>query len=139
MATAERFADNWMPEPNSGCHLWLGPVAEVRPGFTYGRFSPGGGLARVLAHRVAYEISKGEIPDGLVIDHLCRNTYCVNPQHLEPVTHRVNCLRGVSPSAIHAQKTHCPHGHPYGPVNRRGQRLCRVCRRARRRSQEVSV
>ena len=92
----------------------------------------------VLAHRWSYEYAVGPIEGGLDIDHLCRNRACVNPLHLEPVTHRVNCLRGVSPCAIHAQKTHCPHGHPYDAVTRRGSRLCRVCRRAGRR-QEMPV
>ena len=61
----------------------------------------------VAAHRFAYTITKGDIPVGLELDHLCRNPRCVNPEHLEPVTHRENMLRGKQ-----ATRTHCPQGHP---------------------------
>lgn len=87
---------------------------------------------RVPAHRVAYEQLVGPIPAGLTIDHLCRNRACVNPQHLEPATHRTNILRGVSFSAVNARKTECIHGHPFDKANtrveRNGKRRCRVCR-----------
>lgn len=83
------------------------------------------------AHRYAYQITRGPIPTGLVIDHLCRNGLCVNPDHLEPVTQRVNTLRGVGFAARNAVKTHCPQGHEYTPENtylsRRNQRTCRTC------------
>jgi hypothetical protein len=81
------------------------------------------------AHRVAYLLKVGPIPDGLQLDHLCRNRACVNPAHLEPVTQRVNLQRGEL-----ATKTHCPQGHPYSGDNlivRRGARECRTCRNAR--------
>lgn len=57
------------------------------------------------------------IPDGLVLDHLCRNRACINPNHLEPVSTRVSILRGEGVMARHARKTHCPHGHPYDEPN----------------------
>lgn len=86
------------------------------------------------AHRVAYELEVGEIPEGLTIDHLCRNTSCVNPSHLEPVTHAENVRRGDA-GWRNAIKTHCPHGHPYDEantyVNPDGRRDCRACHRDR--------
>jgi hypothetical protein len=88
----------------------------------------------VLAHRFAYEFLVGPIPGGLTLDHLCRNRACVNPAHLEPVTHRVNILRGVGLAANNARKTHCRHGHLLAGDNVRltatGERVCRTCRRA---------
>ncbi len=88
------------------------------------------------AHRVAYECMVGPIPPGLVIDHLCRNPRCVNPEHLEPVTHAENIRRGNSlivTLARQAAKTHCPRGHPYSGRNlvlsSTGARQCRECRR----------
>lgn len=86
-----------------------------------------------LAHRVAYQLVVGPIPDGLSLDHLCRTPGCVNPAHLEPVTHRENCLRGVSPAARQAQQTHCKRGHEFDDENTyvdpSGGRRCRQCRR----------
>lgn len=83
------------------------------------------------AHRVAYEILVGPVPDGLELDHLCRNPICANPDHLEPVTHRENILRGYNPAAANARKTHCKRGHPFDEVNtyhrRDGNRDCRQC------------
>lgn len=87
---------------------------------------------KVLVHRWVWEFLVGEIPDGLSLDHLCRNASCVNPEHLEPVTHRVNVLRGRAPAAAHAKKTECPQGHPYDEQNTRvyrGSRYCITCHR----------
>lgn len=80
------------------------------------------------AHRVIYELLVGAIPDGLVSDHLCRNRGCVNPRHLEPVTQRVNLLRGETLIAENMTKSTCPRGHPYY-VTRKGYRRCRTCER----------
>jgi hypothetical protein len=83
------------------------------------------------AHRVTYEAIIGEIPPGLVLDHLCRVRECVNPRHLDPVTQRVNSLRGDGPTAINAKAESCTKGHPFTPANtmRRsdGGRRCRAC------------
>lgn len=116
--------------------LWQ---ACLYPNGGYGCFWDG--TRNVGAHRWAYEFCVGPIPEGLTIDHLCRTPACVLPDHLEPVTNRVNILRGTAPSALHARKTHCPDGHPYDLVNTYtqpdGARKCRACRRAARRLQTI--
>lgn len=100
-----------------------------------------------LTHRLAYEVMVGPIPDGLVIDHLCRQRACVNPDHLEPVTNRENLLRGETLTAAEAATTHCPQGHPYTPENtylrpdRPMGRCCRMCRQesGRRRNAKLKA
>ena len=83
------------------------------------------------AHRVSYWASCGDIPEGLVIDHLCRNHWCVNPQHLQCVTVRENALIGDSVAAKNARKTHCPKGHAYDRHYGK-QRYCSICEKAKR-------
>lgn len=97
-----------------------------------------GKIGRKYAHRVFYERLRGPIPEGLQIDHLCRNRACVNPDHLEAVTQEINLLRGNSPAAIAARKTHCIRGHELIPENiylRKDcpSRMCNECRRIRAR------
>lgn len=86
-----------------------------------------------VAHRVAYEVIVGPVPEGLVLDHLCRNRACVNWTHLEPVTAAENCRRGYGVGVINAAKTHCAHGHPFDQANtlrtKSGERRCRACNR----------
>lgn len=111
--------------PDTGCWLWTASVR--RRG--YGRFGSKGDQR--AAHRVAYEALVGPIPEGLQIDHLCRVTRCVNPEHLEPVTQRENVRRGHNSPAT---RTQCPHGHEYTAsntmVNCMGWRVCFTCNRA---------
>lgn len=109
---------------DSGCHEWR----AYRTPDGYGRFQVG--TSRV-AHRVAYELFVGPIPEGLEIHHKCRNRGCVNPEHLEPVTHLENL--SLDPIGAHnARKTHCPRGHPYTGDNLArfdGRRHCKQCNR----------
>lgn len=91
----------------------------------------------VYAHRHAYELLKNPIPQGKELDHLCRNRECVNPSHLEPVTHKENQRRGNGFSGRNAKKTHCPLGHALIEGNltaagiRRGRRECLICSRTK--------
>lgn len=84
----------------------------------------------VKAHRVSYMLYKGNLDDTLVIDHLCRNTLCVNPDHLEQVTQSENVRRGNAGKKNNAQrkKTHCPKGHQYSRITKDGYRQCGICR-----------
>lgn len=85
----------------------------------------------IYAHRLVYELLVGKIPQGYTIDHLCRNKACVNPQHLEAVTQRVNVMRSDAPTSINAQKTHCSNGHEFTIENtyrrKDGRRICKAC------------
>lgn len=110
------------------CWMWT----AYRNPDGYGQFRVGG--RTVYAHRFAYELMVGPIPDGLQIDHLCRVRACVNPSHMEPVTPKMNTRRGETGAVRGAQqraKTHCPQGHPYAGANlyvhKRGDRDCRIC------------
>lgn len=97
----------------------------------------------VPAHRYAYELLVGRVPGGLELDHLCRNRGCVNPAHLEPVTHRENMLRGEGVGSANARKTHCKRGHPFDETNtyveRDGHRVCRACVRDAQRRRKTAA
>jgi hypothetical protein len=84
-----------------------------------------------VVHRVVYEALIGPVPDDMDLDHLCRNTMCCNPDHLEPVPHEVNCRRGAAGAHLLA-RTHCPKGHPYDEENTRIGGKGRVCRKCAR-------
>lgn len=109
-------------------HCWLWTAYTDRLG--YSKVGMGGKV--YFAHRVTYEYLIGEIPDGLVLDHLCRTPACVNPWHLDPVPQRINIERGVLLPDKRA-RTHCKHGHEWTPENTgvraSGARLCLTCSR----------
>lgn len=93
----DRILAQITPEPNTGCWLWT----ASDNGRGYGRVYFGGVLSQ--AHRAVYELLRAPIPSGHELDHLCRVTFCVNPDHLEPVIHRVNVRRGKAGGAMARQ------------------------------------
>lgn len=124
----ERFMRHVSPEPNSGCWLWT----SLGDGRGYGKFSLQGKRRR--AHRVAYDLFVGPIPDDAHVLHHCDVPCCVNPAHLWVGTHTDNmrdcCRKGRK---AQQKKTHCPQGHPYDAENtchaKSGDRRCRACSR----------
>lgn len=136
----DRFHANYVINRETACWEWTARLD--RDG--YGHLRVDG--PRHLAHRFAYTMLVGPIPEGLTIDHLCRVRHCVNPEHMEPVTRAVNTLRGVSFSAQLAKQVACKRGHVFDEANTyrwHGYRICRTCRseyvRARRTSTSTST
>lgn len=121
---------------DSGCWEY---AAGTRAGTSYRQIGVvvDGKQRFIYAHRVAYENLVGPIPEGMQLDHLCRNRMCVNPHHLEPVTPKENTMRA------RALIQECPSGHPYGPENTRyqpdGRRYCAECKRIRGRLRRARV
>ncbi len=109
------------------CWVWTATTLPTG----YGRFRYQGRLQ--LAHRVAYMLEVGPIPDGYTIDHLCRNRACVRPSHLDAVPWLENIRRMPKESHNNARKTHCNQGHEFTTENTRitseGRRICRTCHR----------
>lgn len=128
-----RFDKQWIPEPNSGCWLWIGALDA----YGYGAFAIkiDGKWGMRKAHRIAYERFVGPIPDNLEPDHLCRTKCCINPSHLDPVSGRVNTLRSDGVTAKNSRKTHCNEGHAFDgsnlgfKIDQRGRkhRYCKQC------------
>jgi len=113
----------------NGCWLWTAAKSDKG----YGQFKLNGKASP--AHRISYTHFVGTIPDGLHIDHLCRNRSCVNPDHLEPVSQRENMRRGEiwnTSGKYQLKRTHCPRGHEYSDENTyvyKNSRYCRECNR----------
>ncbi len=138
--TIEKSAEFWSKIRRSEvnrCWNWTGANHKTKCGLIYGIFHMK--RKQYQPHRISYEQLVGEIPDGLVIDHKCRNTLCVNPSHLEPVTNVENVMRGNGSGAINARRTHCDRGHPLSGENLRidpktGKRACFECRKSARKN-----
>jgi hypothetical protein len=108
-------------ESQTGCWVWNGGVTNSG----YGKATVN--YKTVLMHRYMYEATYGPIEEGLQLDHLCRNKLCINPEHLEPVTAKVNMERH------YVNQTHCLRDHPLSGSNLYvtpdGRRQCKDCRR----------
>lgn len=128
-----RFVAKCEPTP-TGCIRWTASLNDSG----YGQFRTDGGRKGstvVKAHVYAWRRKRGPVPDGLELDHTCRNRWCVNDDHCEPVTKVVNIMRGESPPAQNARKTVCPLGHPYDALNpTNGGRECSICKKAGHRA-----
>lgn len=115
---------------DNGCWCWTGAVfSKVNGKYAQIRMTSNEKKSCLrYAHRVSYEHFVGPVPEGKELDHLCRNTLCINPQHLEPVTHKENMLRRVD-----INKKYCKHGHKMEDdnvyLNPKGARECRTCRK----------
>ena len=125
----------WSKVDRTGeCWVWTGTAAEGG----YGHFKISGTTLSAMAHRVAYRVLVGPIPDGLQLDHLCRNPPCVNPAHLEPVTARENIRRAMEAKYGGPNRSECTKGHPWTPENiywrKSGHPVCRACNRERQRN-----
>lgn len=123
-----RIREKCRPD-ESGCWIWQ--AADNGRGYGVVYFEG----RQQLAHRAIYTILVGDIPNGFEVDHLCRVVQCVNPEHLQAVTPRVNKLRSEGITAINARKTECPAGHPYDVANTyfheaTNRRRCRACNAA---------
>ena len=136
----ERLLSHISPEPNSGCWLWIASLDTK--GYGQINIGTGGKPKMARSHREMYLSMIGPIPEGLELDHLCRVRCCVNPAHLEPVTHEENYRRGlggrnggIAMGKIKRARTHCPRGHSFADGNEmfqngRGKRwrYCRSCK-----------
>ncbi|MER6825265.1 hypothetical protein ABT352_04690 [Streptosporangium sp. NPDC000563] len=122
----------------NGCWRWTGATNARRSGGPRGLFWAGTRFQ--TAYRWAWEAINGLVPEGLELDHYgypddgCIGPLCAHPDHVRPVTHRENVLRGNGPSARNARKTACPKGHPYDRVTARGWRQCSICTAAQART-----
>ena len=137
-SVSSKFPESWdrlfakvsFAAGGAGCWIWEGAINSSG----YGNIMMHG--RTTSAHRVSWHMLRGEMAEGMYLDHLCRNRRCVNPDHLEPVTQRENTMRGNGACAVHARKTHCKNGHEFTPENTdtsSGHRTCRACVRARRK------
>lgn len=149
MLDVARFYEKIHIDKSSECWNWKGKPSSDG----YGRM--GIDYKVYLAHRVSYVLKYGEPPPHMVIDHVCRNRICINPDHLEVVSLEENIRRGVGPERMRessdakAQRTHCKNGHPFSGYNlslNDRQRLCKTCHRqwqkdfrARKKAKELGL
>ena len=129
--TMEQFLDKHVPNRQPGqCWLWTGAIGPT--GYGSCRWK----RKTRAAHRLVYEHLIGPVPEGLELDHLCKTRHCVNPAHLEPVTHAENLRRGIN---YWRDRTHCISGHEYTAETIRwrptGHRICRICEQEKHRRQ----
>ena len=131
-SAVRRLRDGLILTPN-GCREWVGSRHADGYGMMFVGSRSDKSRRCVLTHRLVYELEKGPIPDGLELDHLCRNRLCANTQHLEAVTPGENIRRGNGRAGVNARKTECIHGHPFDATNTYvgpdGKRACRICKR----------
>jgi HNH endonuclease len=124
----KRIMERVIPEPNSGCLIWLGYLDKDGYGKVVDKTKR---HSAFMVHRVMYEHFIGSIPHGLTINHKCRVRCCCNPDHLEPMENVQNVMIGESIFAKNARKTECKRGHPLSGNNlviyRKGERQCRTC------------
>lgn len=119
----EAKLDRYSEMTDSGCVEWRRGINTTGYGMVYI------GGRNFYAHRANYTRHKGQIPDGFHLDHLCRNTKCINPDHLEAVTPQTNMLRGESPGAIAQRRDACKRGHLYAEFGKiwAARRHCTAC------------
>ncbi len=124
----ESFARFISPEPMSGCWIWTGGLDK--DGYALGYRPSPAKPHTVRAHRAIYKLLVGPLSSALTLDHLCRTRCCVNPDHLEPVTNKLNIMRGEGWAAKNARKLVCAKGQHSledAYINPKNQRICRIC------------
>ena len=132
-----RLIDKIFVCQETGCWIWIAKINKDGRGQVKIRIN--GKWTSDLAHREVYKVYRGPIPNGTELDHLCRVPCCVNPWHLEPVTHKVNSQRGMGTWPMNPRRTHCKRGHlllEANLVHYEGRNRCRLCCNLRKRKND---